>query len=404
MATHKKPNRGLCLECKGGRLLCGNNTCPLLAKVDSMSPANTKLRKDLFGPSTSAFIGWKGYPNVYAGPMTSLDFDRAETLDNPGSWYGLGFDDIIQARSLLVRGRLNQNIRNTSRFVRDLQELTLSVKPVDVESRFNRPPRFSIEFSPVTQPMGASGSLEKMRVVDNPVIPRRVDYIIGDELTAAEQITHLFDTNLDVYYISNVLSSGALGADDKRMVPTRWGITAVDDMLGKELIRRIRDYPPIQSIQSYENYYLENHFIILLIPGAWEFEQFEAWAPDTLWTRGDGQYTIVQDNEGHGGRTKYAINEGGGYYAGRFAVAEALSKMAKSARCVVFREIHEGYVVPVGVWEVRENIRAALQNKPRKHDSIQQALQDINSKLKIPVSEYVSRSQILRQKRITDYA
>ncbi|MFN3528143.1 MAG: hypothetical protein ACK4YO_03480, partial [Candidatus Altarchaeaceae archaeon] len=77
---------------------------------------------------------------------------------------------------------------------------------------------------------------------------------------------------------------------------------------------------------------LFNHFEILLIPGNWEFEQFEAWAPDTLWTIGNESYAINLEAEYYKGRNDYAIKEGGGYYASRLAVLEYLKKIKRQAR------------------------------------------------------------------------
>jgi DNA repair protein NreA len=404
MSQARPMSRQMCLQCKGGRLLCGHESCPLLAKIDLQNPVQERLKESLFGPSTSVFVGWKDYPSVYVGPMTALEKEDADALDNPGSWYGMGFDDIVRMRSLLVRGKQKHSILERGTFVDSMQELALSVRPVDVETHYSRKPHFSMSFSPVSQPMGASGDLMRLSLADNPVIPKKVDYVVSDELPASQQVASLFHKRFDVYYLANVLSSGALGLEKKkRLVPTRWGITAVDDILGKEMIRRIRDYPEVSDFEVYENTYLENHFEVLLIPGRWEFEQFEAWSANTLWTMGSDGPTIVQENEGHGGRSSYAYNEGGGYYAGRFAVAEALERMGRQARVVVFREIYDSYVMPVGVWEVRENVRKALEGKPRKFTGLQAALDDINTRLTIPVGRYMGKSQILRQRRITDY-
>jgi hypothetical protein len=77
--------------------------------------------------------------------------------------------------------------------------------------------------------------------------------------------------------------------------------------------------------------------------------------------------------------------------------------MRRQARVVVFREIHEGYVVPVGVWEVRENVRKAMENPPQKFATLKEALSDASTRLRIPMQEYLRRSEILRQRRLTDY-
>jgi len=396
------PNKGLCRQCKGGRLACGEKSCPLLRKLDKKNPVRERLSDTMFGPSESVFIGWKNYPNVFAGPMTAIDEDAKDILKPPSSWYGLGFDDIVFMRSRLVRGRQTRPVKDRTRFTEKIQELALSVSPVDVESLYRKKPSYSLTFSPIHQPVGATGDLKRMRITENPVIPRRVDKIVSDDLRSNAQVTSLFDKNMDVYYLTNVLSSGALGmGQDKKMVPTRWSITAVDDMLAKHMMERIRDHPHIKDISVVSNEYLGNHFEILLIPGAWEFELFEAWSPGSFWG-GDG-YDVVAESESYGGRTKYAYNEGGGYYAGRFSVCEALDRMRKSARAVVFREIYDTYVMPVGVWEVRENVRVAMEKKPVRFDTVSDALRDIGTRLKVPMDDYLKKSQILPQSRLTEF-
>jgi hypothetical protein len=153
----------------------------------------------------------------------------------------------------------------------------------------------------------------------------------------------------------------------------------------------------------YTNTYLDNHFEILLMPRKWEYEQFEAWAPQTLWTMAYRAPAINQENEGYWGRSDYAIKEGGGYYAARFAVQEALDRMRRQAGVIVFREIYEGYIMPVGVWEVRENVRQAMRKAPRKFATLAEALEDISTRLKIPLSEYMKRSKILLQRRLEEF-
>ncbi|ODS36713.1 MAG: hypothetical protein A7316_09880 [Candidatus Altiarchaeales archaeon WOR_SM1_86-2] len=406
MSKFHPMSRKLCLTCKGGRLLCGRSYCPLLQRLIVQNPIEEKLKEDMFGPSPSIFVGWKGYPAVFMGPMTSLDLENPKMLDTPSMWYGADFDDIIRMRSLLVRSKVRQGVKQRTKFIEKNQELALAVKPADIEVKFKRKPSYSISFSPISQPMGPSGILKKLEIAENPKIPGVVDKVTCDEIRASEALFKLYDKpKFDVYYLTNVLSSGALGLkENKKLVPTRWSITAVDDILARELMKQIRDYPQVNEYTVYTNQYLENHFEILLIPGAWEFEQFEAWAPKTWWTQAYDKAVIVEEHEKHKGRWDYAINEGGGYYAGRFGVCEALDRMRRQARVVIFREIYESYVMPVGVWEVRENVRHAFLNPPKKFNTLKEALEDINTRLTIPVGEYVKKSEILRQRRLSEWA
>ncbi|MFH1835148.1 MAG: Nre family DNA repair protein [Methanobacteriota archaeon] len=394
----------MCLTCKGGRLLCGLQYCPILKKVEYQKPSELKLSSHMFGPSPSIFVGWGGWPTVSVGPLTSMLGDDVDISDDPSSWQSLGFEDIIRIRSSLIRSKSRVNVKLKNRFISENQQIAMSVKPVDVETIFKKKPSFSMSFSPVSQPMGPSADLLSFDVSSNPTIPQKVDYIASDEVTSSYALSTLFEKDFNVYYLTRVLSSGSLGIQDKKkLVPTRWSITAVDDILGKHLMKRIRDYPSINEFQLFSNTYLENHFEILLIPGAWEFEQFEAWAPQTLWTADATEPQIAYEHEKHEGRWDYALNEGGGYYAGRFGVCEAMDRMRRQARAIVFREIYEGYVVPVGVWEVRENVRWAMKSKPKKFQTLSEALKDVATRLRIPLKKYTEKSEILRQKRLTDY-
>jgi len=404
MQTARPMSTKLCLTCKGGRLLCGHSTCPLLQKLTVNANIQEKLSENLFGPSQSIFVGWHNYPNVFAGPMTSLDEQLTPLLDNPGVWYGKTFEDVIAMRSLLVRSKQGHSIFDKTPFIDELQEIALSVKPIDIEAHFQKKPSLTLSFSAVSQPMGPSGMLKELKVVDNPKIPRKVERVVACGLPASDALYSLYQQEHDVYYLTNILSSGSLGLEDsRRLVPTRWSITAVDDILGKQLMDDIRQFPLLNEFRVYHNTYLENHFDILLMPGSWEFEQFEAWAPRTLWTQSYDRPVIIEEHEGFSGRADYAVKEGGGYYAGRFGLAEALHGMRRQAKAIIFREIYDTYLMPVGVWEVRENVRKAMTNPHNVFATLKEALDDIRPRLVNPLEHYLQKSEILRQRRITEF-
>ncbi len=402
---HMPMSKELCLRCKGGRLLCGRPACPLLAKLMVRAPVEAKLGEHIFGPSPGIFVGWKGYPRVLAGPLTALEEEKAQLCDNPAEWYGMGVDEIVRMRSMLVRSKAEVDVRSRSKIAELSQEIALSCVPTDTEVRFERKPSFSVSFSPFTQPLGPSAPVKKIELAGNPRIPGRVCSLAEDEVSATHALKVLYDSGYDVYYLTRVLSSGALGLEEKRrMVPTRWSITAVDDTLGRMLMKQVRGYPVLNEYRVYRSTYLDNHFEVLLMPRRWEYEMFEGWAPNTLWTLGLEKPAINAEHEGYHGRSDYAESEGGAYYAARLAVLEALRRMRRQAGAVVFREIYEGYIIPVGVWEVRENVRRAMRSRPEKFQSLREALADIASRLRIPLREYLSRSALLQQRRLDDFA
>jgi hypothetical protein len=107
------------------------------------------------------------------------------------------------------------------------------------------------------------------------------------------------------------------------------------------------------------------------------------------------------------GRTTYA-DIGGCYYASRLAITEKLLAERRQATITVLRETHPGYVLPVGVWCVRECVRNALRNAPSKFGNMRDVLRHISSKFDIGLSQWIKSSHILHellyQTRITEFS
>ncbi|MHA1845932.1 MAG: Nre family DNA repair protein, partial [Promethearchaeota archaeon] len=61
-------------------------------------------------------------------------------------------------------------------------------------------------------------------------------------------------------------------------------------------------------------------------------------------------------------RKNYASNITGAYYAARKSVCEYLHSIKRQARVLIFREVSGGYVVPLGVWVIREAVKNAMFN------------------------------------------
>jgi len=392
----------LCIICKGSRALCGRERCPLFARFRVEPRIEKNISKDFFGPSVNVFVGRIGYPRVSIGPLTAIEMKAK--LDEPGSWFGMEYGDIIELQSLLLRSKLRQDIHSKSRFVEETQELVLASKPTDVEMRFRKKPVYRMSFSDIYQPMGPSAPLEKMRITENPKISGRVENIVRDEIKANEAGALLYEVGQDVYRISSILSSGIMGLEkNRKLVPTRWSITATDDLIFGHLVSRVKTFPSVNDYIVYSSNYLDNHFEVLLMPGNWEYEDFEAWAPGSMWSFNLKKTEILEEYEPFRGRTTYADKEGGGYYAARLAVIEALWRMKRQARVVVFREIYEGYTVPLGVWQVRENVRNAFRGKSDVFKTLNEALKHIDSKLRLSINDYINMSKTLKQRRLSDF-
>ncbi|MDH5199379.1 MAG: hypothetical protein OEW93_00695, partial [Candidatus Bathyarchaeota archaeon] len=167
-----------------------------------------------------------------------------------------------------------------------------------------------------------------------------------------------------------------------------------------------KGHPLINHYEVYESDYLGNRFEVLLVPDAWCYEAYEAWYPRTLWNPSETHVSIVTDWEGHNGRTKYA-SMGGCYYSGRLAVLEHLSRVRRQAKVFILREAYPDYILPVGVWQVRENVRNAMRQPPLVYDNLDDALGRVMSRLSIPLEQWLAAGFLLRhtltQRKITEY-
>jgi DNA repair protein NreA len=324
----------LCIQCKGGRMLCGNNPCPLLAKISVKPRIDRSVSKEYFGPSFNIFVGREGYPNVNMGPLVGLD--NSKDMDNPNSWFGREYSDLVEMRSMVLRSKQVEGIKSRSKFVEINQELALASKPADVELFFKHEPVYRFSFSDVTQPMGPSAQVEKAILAENPRISKKVESVVSDELKSSDQAGILYDKGIDIYKITTILSSGILGLDrNKKMVPTRWSITATDDILAKKLISEIKQLESVNEYIVYHSEYLHNRFTVLIMPGSWEFENFEAWAPGSFWASQIKDTAITEEYESYKGRKGYADLQGGGYYASRISMLEGLKKIGRQGRVFV---------------------------------------------------------------------
>jgi hypothetical protein len=367
--------------------------------------------EDIAGASPpSVFIGRIGYPNVYAGPLVPPIEEDTSIYDLPEYWFGRSMDEIVGFRSMLVRGKHRVNVREfdeAGKIIDKTRELAFAVNPVDVELILKNKPRGSIFLDDEVQPFGPSAQIRDLNV-SNARWDHHVERAYSDtDLKAVEAVRELYGKGVLVTKIQRAFSVGAFGMEEnRRMVPTRWSITAVDDILSKDLMKKVKEFPEISEYRIYESRYLDNIFEVLMIPSRWSYEAIEAWFPGTTWNP-KGRWTVMfGDWEGYDCRTTYA-EIGGCYYSARLAVCEQLVKERRQAAVIVLREARPGYIMPVGVWQVRENVRNAMRQPPYKFNTLETALKWVETRFQIPLQQWISKSELIKnalfQKRITDY-
>ncbi len=403
---------GLCAICKGSRFLCGKTRCPIIVKVNYfLKSVPLMSSEDIAGASPpSVFIGRIGYPYVYAGPLVPPINEDTSLFDLPEMWFGKTIDEIVGFRSLLIRGKHRvhvQKFEEAGKIVEQTRELALAENSVDMELNLAKKPRGFIFLDDNVQPFGPSAPIRDLHLGNARFDSRMEKAYYDTDLKATQAVLELYSQGVMVTKIQRAFSVGAFGLEKKRrLVPTRWSITAVDDIVSKNLMEKVKTFPEISEYRIHESHYLDNIFEVLMIPNAWSYEAIEAWYPGTIWNPNGKTVAMFSDYEGHDGRTTYA-QIGGCYYSARLAVCEQLIKERRQAAVIVLREAHPGYIMPVGVWQVRENVRNAMRQEPLVFKSLDEALKRITSRFQIPLQRWIMQSELLKnalfQKKITDF-
>jgi hypothetical protein len=287
------------------------------------------------------------------------------------------------------------------------RELSLAEHYVETEMKLKKRPKRSFRVDADVQPIGPTAPLDNVEIGYIRWNRGMEKAHYDTDLKAAPATLMLYRDDVPVTQIMRAFSMGSFGVErNRRLVPTRWSITAVDDIVSKDLAKKIKNYPLVNQYEVYESDYLGNRFEVLLVPDSWCYEAYEAWYPRTLWNPSTEHVAIVTDWEGYNGRTKYA-NMGGCYYSGRLAVLEHLEKVRRQAKIFILREAYPDYILPVGVWQVRENVRNAMRQPPRRYDTMDEALNRVMSRLSIGLKHWLEAGFLLRhtltQRKITEY-
>ncbi|MGH2639699.1 MAG: Nre family DNA repair protein [Rhabdochlamydiaceae bacterium] len=410
----ERPSAEMCLACRGAKLLCGKPKCPILTKAESFARhAEGLLSSEVIQGSSppGVFVGRFGYPKVFIGPMVPAVHGDTEFLDTPEMWKGRSIEEIVDYRYSLIRGCVRADIHdvtNGSNLLNDLQEIAMATKPADSELVLSKKPVNRISFSENSQPFGPSAPMKQFRPQGNISVDQRIEKAYYDnDLKASDAVFSLYKSGVIFSKLEKSFSVGVFGEKKKRkLVPTRWSITAVDSSLSLRLIDEIKGHNTIDEFRVFAYTNLDNVYVGILTPEEWKFEWIEAWHSGTAWNRFGSKPEMIGDFEGYHGRKTYA-KPGGCYYSTRLAVSEYLSRERRKAGAIMLREIHPGYILPVGVWNVRESIRTMLTGRYRRFDTFPEALDFACSNFFIKKSYWAAYSELIKQcleqRKINEY-
>jgi DNA repair protein NreA len=359
----------------------------------------------------SVFVGRYGYPKVKAGPMIPPIHGDTTILDKPEMWLGKSLEEIVNYRLSLVRGVSTVNVHNISeKYVESLQEVAMTNKSVESEATFEKVPITDLEqekdlgLDTDSVSFGPVAPLKSFKTSSSISVDQRIEDVYYDkDLSAAQGIVNLYQDGVEISSIHRVLSIGMLGLQkNRRLVPTRWSISATDDVISADLIKKIETFSTIDLFKVYKYAHMGNYYSIILIPDEiWSFEMQEAW-----YDNNSGNMQVGVDFENANGLDHYP-SIAGAYFAARLSVAEYLFKAKRKAAALVLREIHSEYVMPVGVWQVREGMRRAFEGQAEQIENFEEALSFACISLSLSKTEWKRKSKMYRSKReqlrITDF-
>ena len=357
------------------------------------------------------FVGRHSYPYVYAGILSPAEYGDTERYSMPELWFRekATIKQIMEYRMKMIYSRFLINVKTARAMIAEkankhievLQEIAMASRHVDASFELNKKPMpkaITKQYWPI---IGNPASLKKVVIENNPKVERKVEYLVNDTDVKAEiAIKELYKANIEISNIIKLFNAGLLGLKlQRRLVPTRWAVTAVDSIASKQLIEKIKDYPQLDQFLLFHSSYLGNHYEIILIPDCWRFEVIEAKMPGCIWNA-DGQLFFASDYESFFGRKGYASNVTGAYYANRLAVAEYLASIKRQASCLVLREVRPEYNMPCGVGILRETTRDAFKRKPESFSSLEEALQAAQKRLQLPIGLFLKHSKLIKEVRL----
>jgi len=361
--------------------------------------ANLFTSDSLDGSSPpSVFVGSYGYPKVSVGPMVPPMHGDTTLLDSPELWVGKSLEEIVNFRLSLIRGIKNISINEPNgRYIENLHEVAMSSRPIDSELQFYKNPKPAVSIDGESAPFGPVGEVSsaKFSSTSSDKSIQRAYY--DHDLKAQDAVVSLYNRGIEISKIQKCFSVGMFGKK-RKLVPTKWSITATDSIIAESLMSEILEFDLIDSCRVFSHDHLGNMFSVVLFPHRWLFENQEAWHTGNS----IGFGSDIEDAKG----IDHPPVTAGAFFAAKLGVAEYLLEKKCQASALVLREIRPEYAVPVGVWQIREAIRSAMKNEPYIAENFDDGVTFAAKRMSVSKSEWLSNGDMLsmlKQKSISDF-
>lgn len=345
----------------------------------------------------AVFVGSFNYPKVFVGPMVPPVHGDTSILDNPEKWIGKSLEEIVNFRLNLVRGIQTVSVKKTDgRYLENLQEITMSSRPTESDLHFRKAPS-NISLDDNSAPFGPVGEIKSAKFSGSTAVKPIEKIFYDKDLKSQDAIVQLYNSGIEISKIQKCFSIGMMG-QKRKLVPTKWSITATDEIISSSLTQTILNYSLIDSYKIFSYSHLGNNFSIILFPHRWIYEMIEAWYSNGILGFGSD----FEDARGINHPPAIA----GAYFAAKLGIVEYLKNHQIQAGAIVLREIRPEYAIPVGVWQIREGIRQAMKQEPIIAETMENALILASSKMNISTNEWVLHGNIMkliRQKTLNEY-
>ncbi len=317
--------------------------------MDALNEVRARLSdRSVDGYIATAHVSWRGYPKVVA----ASGIGEHRTPDEGSVMADLPYEEVLRARALTFRRyRGRRDVRDPPDLSDPEVESAVSMRPVESTLQVRRRLSDASGTVPFIGPL-VEGKIE---LDGTPKVPRDLERYHEDDVKAEDAVVGLYRRGYDESYIARALSLGLLGRD-RRMVPTRWSVAAVDSMISEHLAREVRHLPVSSEYRVLSGEVFGNEMWVILRPEPLSYELVESYEPGAPWSDRT-RVTVLRDSEIKG--RKEPRETGGAYFAARLAALEWCSELGEQHGITVIRVVRREYSAPLGAWVIREAVRRA---------------------------------------------
>jgi hypothetical protein len=358
-----------------------------------------KPTKEIEGFGSAPIVGEKNYPFLQI--HNSSNEDKSNNFMNSGEIVKQGYKDIFHIKAKNILGSTqNTHIRHTTdRINNEIIDIYKSKKAIEFNSTFEKELKFDkVLTNKIAGIMGSKNELEQLQATENTTTSKQIEKYSTNDAKAKEACIKLYEQGKNEQQIIHLLALGVFGVNiNKKLVPSKWAITAYDKMIEEHLHKQILKYKPINQ---YEVYYYQNKsdtHVNILLPDHYTGTHTEDWA-NSYSDEWNG-FNTDSFNNVNKLPTPEALNAGG-YYATKIALNEHLQNRKKQASAIMIRRIRD-YDVPLGVVFVRECVRESFKNQVFKTSSFEELNEFIKTKYPDHHKHFLNSKVLSEQKKQT---